>query len=147
MIKIILPKDTKSAKISTIAVAIMFAGFLLVTTFFGVIALNQKNNWQPVNATVTDFDTSDGTNVWTEFTYEYNDELYTYRQKGHSYWMSVGSEMEIYCNPDNPTDTVVAKNMFSLPRTLLIITGMFGGFFVIYLVNFLLVKSRSKKRN
>lgn len=144
-LKIILPKDKKSAKIITIILAVIVAGYVVVTAFLGVSALNQKNNWQRLNAVVADYDTRNGENVWTEFEYEYNNEAYTYRQKGHSYWMQRGAEIEIYCNPDNPEDMVVAKNMFALFRTLLIITGINAGFFAIYLLNFFVVKNKQDR--
>lgn len=144
-LKIRLPKDKKSAKIITIILAIVVAGYVVVTAFLGLSALNQKNNWQRLNAVVADYDTRNGENVWTEFEYEYNNEAYTYRQKGHSYWMKRGAEIEIYCNPDNPEDMVVAKNMFALFRTLLIITGINAGFFAIYLLNFFVVKNKQDR--
>lgn len=144
-LKIRLPKDKKQAKIITIILAVIVAGFVLVTALLGLSAINQKNNWQRLNAVVADYDTSNGKNVWTEFEYEYNNEAYTYRQKGHSYWMNRGAEIEIYCNPDNPEDMVVADYMFSMFRTLFIITGIFSGFFVIYLLNYIVVKNRQDK--
>ena len=147
MQKLILPKEKKPAKIATIIIAVMVAGCALVTAFFGVVALNQKNNWTKLNAVVTDYDTSNGKNVWTEFAYEYDNKQYTYRQKGHSYWMQEGAEIEIYCNPDKPEDMVVADYMFSMCRTLLIITGIFLGFFVRYLINFFVVKKREEREN
>ncbi|MEE0264287.1 MAG: DUF3592 domain-containing protein [Acutalibacteraceae bacterium] len=145
MVKIILPKNEKSSGIIVRILAVVVTVLLAATAFFCITALNQKISWEKLNATVIDFDTSDGTDVWTEFLYKYDNQMYKYRQKGHSYWMKKGAQIEIYCNPDTPQDIVVAEKMFGLTYVMLGITGLFGVYFAIYVLNHFRVKSRARR--
>lgn len=145
MFVLILPKSKKTAKTVFIVISVMLAASLLASLIFACRDLYRANTWGCVMAEVSDYDTSDSQDVWTEFSYTYDDKDYTVRESGHSYYMGLGDQITIFCNPSNPGQIAIEKHMYSMAVTFLVLSGAVGIFFIIYLINFLTVLSREKK--
>ncbi|MDD6395117.1 MAG: DUF3592 domain-containing protein [Firmicutes bacterium] len=146
MFVLILPKSKKTAKIVFIFISVMLAASLLAALIFACRDLYRSNTWGCVMAEVSDYDTSDSQNVWTEFSYTYDEKDYTIRKSGHSYYMGLSDQLTIFCNPSNPEQIAIEKQMYSMAVTFFILSVAVGIFFIIYLINFLTVSSREKKR-
>lgn len=98
------------------------------------IQLYKNYNYEIVSARVTNYNTSDSNNVWTEFSYEYEGN-HTVKQKGHSYYMIIGSDIELLVNPSDPSDVEVLRNLFAVPKVIFgvfIICFFFTGIIAIY---------------
>jgi hypothetical protein len=143
--------DTKKAMIAAIVMGNLTLIALSVAGAIGINTALKTNTWEPASAVVTDFDTRDGTNVWTDLSYEYDHQHYTTRTKGHSYWMKIDREITILVNPKNPekfeiinpTDGKVASSYVAV--VFLFAAGLFGAVFLLWLLNYLGNKRRDRK--
>ena len=134
-------EDIKKAKTAAIVFGVITACFLLAALAFFAVQSLKIHSYNQVSATVTAFDTRDGNNVWTEFSYPVEGELYNVRLKGHSYWMRINSEVTLLVNPKNPSQAAVLyDNPYTLPLIMLIAAGVFGLFLFLYTVNYLVLR-------
>lgn len=102
------------------------------------------NAYDRVMAVVTDFDTRDGNNVWTEFAYTHEGSAYTVRLDGHSYWMRMGAEIELLVKPSEPDKVEVLRNIGVNTSTYLIGAIPFGVVFLIYLINYITILRKER---
>ena len=146
MVLIIRFGDTRKAKIAAIVMGSLALLCLVITAVLWGINAYKMNSYDRVPATVTQFDTRDGKNVWTEFRYEYKNETKTVRLKGHSYWMRVNSEVELIINPKRPENVdVITPATGKMPIVPLIPAGLFAFFFILYFFNYRSNLKRDKK--
>jgi len=136
--------DKKKALIVCLIMGIITLCFLLSALGLWLSDLYKIDNYTRVMSVVTNYNTSDGKNVWTEFSYEFEQQLYVVRLKGHSFWMTENAEIEILCNPANPEQIEIIKNIGIVSKISLFPAGIFGVFFVMYLINFLKVRKNFK---
>lgn len=142
MIYLIFFKDKKKAWLMMLITGVIVGCLLLSALIAGGIQLYKSSTYAQVTATVTDFDTRDGNNVWTAFTYEYNNTEHTVRLPGHSYWMRMDSEIDLLIHPDNPERAEVLRNSGTLPKVLFIVCIPFGVFFMLYGINYIIVRKK-----
>ena len=120
------------------AVLVLSAGVVFATKYFKI------HSYEHTKATITAYDTRDAENVWTEFTYSIADEQHTMRVKGHSYWMSIDSEIDVIVNPNKHSQAeVLYDNPYVLSLIILLAAGIFCVFFVLYLVNYLVLRKQN----
>ena len=138
--------NIRIARIMAIIMGIITAGFLLTAGIIWGVESYKINSYAHVKGTVADFDTRDGKNVWTEFEYSLDGQTYTVRLKGHSYWMRLGSEINLVVNPKIPDKAeVLYDDPHILSFIMLLPGGLFGVFLLLYLVNFLVLRRREQK--
>ena len=136
----------KKAKLMAIILGSIAAAFLLVSAAFWALETYKINAYEHVVSIVTDFDTRDGNNVWTEFAYSLHGQDYTVRLKGHSYWMKPNSSVNLIVNPKIPNQAkVLHDSPFILSLILLIGGGFFAVFFLLYLLNARAIRKKERK--
>ncbi|MDL2287963.1 hypothetical protein LJC32_01110 [Oscillospiraceae bacterium OttesenSCG-928-F05] len=138
-------KDKKQARLALVFLGILTLIFLIAALVPWSMEQIKMQTYHKVISVVTDYDTRDGNNVWTEFQYEYAGEIYTVRLKGHSYWMKPDSEIELLVNPAAPDEAEVLANYGALPPIRLMGAGLFGAVFLFYLINYIVAARRCKK--
>ena len=137
--------DTKAAKIVAMILGIITSA-LLIHAFisFGITKYKIKT-YSHVTATVTSYDTRDANNVWTEFQYEYKNETYTIKIKGHSYWMHIGSEESLIVNPNKPREGQVLRYLGLVMPYTFYFSIPIGAVFILYFINFLVNRRRDRR--
>jgi len=119
--------------------------FLVVAGFFYIKDFLVEKNWYKTDAVVSKFDISNSSNVWTELKYEYDDEDYKTKIDGHSYYMTKGSEVEVYVDTDNPDNIKAARHLYAIAKPLFIGAGVFLGIVLILILPIYIGKKRKGK--
>ena len=139
--------DIKKAKTMALIMGLLAAILLLTAGVTFAVKFSKIQSYDHISATVTDFDTRDGNNVWTEFTYTINDETITVRLKGHSYWMRIDSQIDLIVNPNNHSQAeVLYGNPYTVSVIFLAATGLFVVFFLLYLINFHVLRKKQLRK-
>lgn len=123
--------------------------FAIATIFLYGMQLYKKHTYDSVVSKVVDYDVSDSNNVWTEFEYEYDGKIYNVIRKGHSYYMTKNSEINLLVNTNNPEEIEVEKQTFAIPQTIYIMGGIVWTITALMGVNYLYHKNKeesSKKK-
>ena len=137
--------DIRKAKTAAVIIGALAAVLLVAAAVTFALKFNKIQKYEHVEATVTAFDTRDGNNVWTEFVYSVGGKPYTARLKGHSYWMRIDSMIDLIVNPNDPNHAeVLYGNPYTVSVILLAATGLFGLFFLLYLINFLVLRKKQR---
>ncbi len=140
-------KSKEKAKVTWILFGSIMLAFLLTASIFWGIQFNKQKTHPIVNAMVTDYSVSDGRNVWTEFSYVYDNQEFVVRVKGHSYWMGLGKEIEVLCNPSDPKQIETLSGLYTWTSVFLIISVLFAVVFLFYLGNYCYILIKDKKHN
>ena len=119
--------------------------FLVVAGIFYIKDFLVEKNWYKIDAVVSKFDISDSKNVWTELKYEYDDEDYKTKIDGHSYYMTKGSEVEVYVDTENPDNIKVAKHLYTMAKPLFMGASIFLGIVLILILPIYIGKKRKGK--
>ena len=138
--------DIRKAKAAAVIIGALAAVMLVAAAVTFALKFYKIQKFEHVEATVAAFDTRDGNNVWTEFDYSVGGKPYTARLKGHSYWMRIDSLTTLLVNPNNPSQAeVLYGNAYTVSVIFLAATGLFCVFFVLYLVNFLVLRKGQRR--
>ena len=94
-----------------IAVIILIFGlcFTIVSVFRGADDYVKRNNWIESEGYISEVDQS---NDEKKFTYSYNGVIYNVKSNSYSLFDDVGDLIEIYINPDNPSEVYEANISF-----------------------------------
>ena len=141
-VKYIFSSNPRAARLMAVISGIILALLLAVTLILWGIVFYQRHCWSPVTAEVTAHSGAGSSDVWTEFTFTYEDSSYTVRQRGHSYWMYPGLKLPLYCNPANPQEFCVAENMDAVPKTAATAAGIWAVLAVLMLLNYIRVRKK-----
>ena len=143
MVIITFFRDRKKALAMLIITGALFLGCLVTGGALYGMELYKAGTYRSVTATVTDYDTRDSKNVWTELFYTLDGQTHAVRIKGHSYWMKKDSEIAILVHPTEPEQIEIADYSGTSPKVALIASIPFGIFFLLYLINYIRVRRRS----
>lgn len=101
---------------------------LIILVIAGIFYIKDsivQKNWYKTDAIIVNYDISNSSNVWTELEYEYNEKDYKTMIKGHSYYMSKGSKVEIYVATKNPENIKIANQLYGIAKTLFNVSIVF----------------------
>lgn len=144
-VRIVFFRDPQKARRMAVVIGMIAGALLLAAMGTAVVEQIRRQTWTPITAEVADFSTGNPRAVWTEFTYTWEGESYTVRQKGHSYWMARGAQVPLLCNPSRPQQVQVVASMGTLPGILLMIAGIWGALFVGFVLHALRLYRRVKR--
>jgi len=137
--------DIKKAKTMAIIMGITTAILIILALFAFIVQLYKILSYEHMEAVITDFDTRDSNNVWTEFSYVIGEKLYTTRVKGHSFQMRIDSQINILVNKKNPGQAEILRdNPYLISLIILVAAVIFGLFFLLYLLNYRSLKKKQQ---